>query len=322
MSSPRSRAVASQNSFVITTSIVLYSICSGSLLLVNKVLLTFIPSAPLVTAIQCAVCIVSIGSGAYFFGRPSLGTLTRPLLEAYGLYSVLFVLGIYSNMRALEVTNVDTVIVFRSTIPLLVSFADWALMGREIPSLRSIISMLVVVIGCSLFVATDAAFHIQGWRAYGWVFVYILCIAGEMIFGKMITSKHDATLGASVFLTNSFAIIPFLVIGASTGELSRGMHSKFFTFSATSVLLASCALSAGIGFTSWWCRSLVSATTFTVVGTVNKVLTVMLNIAVWSKHASALGTFFLLVSLAGGSFYEQAPLRQIEAADTGEVAGV
>lgn len=321
MSSRVRVVLAAPNPVFVSTSIILYSICSGSLLLINKVVLTHIPSAPLVTAIQCAVCIASIGSGAYFFGRPSLGTLSRPVLEAYGLYSILFVLGIYSNMRALEVTNVDTVIVFRSTIPLLVSAADWALMGREAPSLRSLISMLIVVLGCALFVATDAAFHIQGWGAYGWVLIYVLCIAGEMVFGKVITSKHEATLGASVFLTNSFAVIPFLVIGASTGELSRGLHANYFTATATTVLLASCALSAGIGFSSWWCRSLVSATTFTVVGTVNKVLTVMLNIAVWSKHASALGTFFLLVSLAGGAFYEQAPLRQTSE-DPGEVAGV
>jgi hypothetical protein len=80
------------------------------------------------------------------------------------------------------------------------------------------------------------------------------------------------------------------------------------------VLLASCALSAGIGFSSWWARSLVSATSFTVIGTVNKVITVLLNIALWNKHASPLGTAFLFVCIAGGAAYQQAPMRSDAAA--------
>jgi hypothetical protein len=59
------------------------------------------------------------------------------------------------------------------------------------------------------------------------------------------------------------------------------------------------------------------------------VLTVLLNIAVWNKHASALGTCFLLVCLAGGSFYQQAPMRapsytkvaDVEAGTSADVVG-
>ena len=38
-------------------------------------------------------------------------------------------------------------------------------------------------------------------------------------------------------------------------------------------------------------------------------MTVFLNIVLWDKHASLTGTFFLLLCLAGGAFYQQAPLR-------------
>jgi membrane protein DedA with SNARE-associated domain len=48
--------------------------------------------------------------------------------------SLLFVAGIYSNMRSLEVANVDTVIVFRSACPLIVALGDWLFLGREAPS--------------------------------------------------------------------------------------------------------------------------------------------------------------------------------------------
>ena len=289
-------------------AIVSYSICSGSLLLVNKLAMTAIPSAPLVTALQCAFCCVALLICSSL-GFVRFDPLTWPLVKAYLIYGVLFVVGIYTNMRALESSNVDTVIVFRATVPLLVAAGDFAWMGREAPSPRSLCAMVLVVVGCALFVAVDAEFAMKGLAAYGWCAVYTAAIGAEMLFGKAITSTFNASLATSVLLTHAIGVLPFLAIGAATGELKRGLDARFFTPGACAVLLASCALSAGIGFTSWWCRSLVTATSFTVVGVVNKVLTVLLNIVAWSKHASALGTAFLLVCLAGGSLYQQAPLR-------------
>jgi GDP-mannose transporter len=51
-----------------------------------------------------------------------------------------------------------------------------------------------------------------------------------------------------------------------------------------------------------------------MIGVLNKLVTVALNILLWDKHSSPLGTAFLLVCLAGGAFYEQAPLRARPAA--------
>jgi GDP-mannose transporter len=121
---------------------------------------------------------------------------------------------------------------------------------------------------------------------------------------------------------------PFIFLGLATGEISKGLNADLYTPSANALLIFSCALSAGIGFSAWWCRSLVSATSFTVIGTVNKILTVFLNIIIWDKHASVTGTFFLLLCLAGGAFYQQAPLRSqayqkvvAESDKLGEVGG-
>jgi len=212
-------------------------------------------------------------------------------------------------MRSLEGSNVDTVIVFRSACPLLVAAGDYLFLGREVPSLRSFGSMVLILVGSAAYVSVDAEFAMRGFSSYWWVSAYVFFIALEMLFGKQITSSLDVTLGTSVLLTNVVGIVPFLLIGAYTGELNRGFNLEHFTPFSTLLLLLSCALSAGIGFTSWWCRSLVSATTFTVVGTTNKILTVLLNILLWSKHSTLTGTLFLMVCILGSAFYTQAPLR-------------
>lgn len=68
----------------------------------------------------------------------------------------------------------------------------------------------------------------------------------------------------------------------------------------------------GCRYTGWLCRSMVSATTFTLVGVVNKLLTVLLNVAIWDKHSTPMGLFAVCVCLFAGSFYQQAPRRDEE----------
>lgn len=71
-----------------------------------------------------------------------------PLLaQTYSVYTVAFVLGVYCNMRALERSNVETVIIFRSCTPLAVSLCDWIFLGRELPSKRSLLALLTIAAG-------------------------------------------------------------------------------------------------------------------------------------------------------------------------------
>lgn len=62
-------------------------------------------------------------------------------------------------------------------------------------------------------------------------------------------------------------------------------------------------------YTGWLCRSMVSATTYTLVGVVNKFLTVLLNTFMWDKHSSPFGIFAVCVCLLAGTLYQQAPKR-------------
>ena len=54
---------------------------------------------------------------------------------------------------------------------------------------------------------------------------------------------------------------------------------------------------------------MVSATTYTLVGVVNKFITVLLNVLLWDKHSSPLGLLAVCVCLLAGTFYQQAPRR-------------
>ncbi|GJT04089.1 GDP-mannose transporter GONST3-like protein [Tanacetum coccineum] len=49
----------------------------------------------------------------------------------------------------------------------------------------------------------------------------------------------------------------------------------------------------------------ISATGFTVLGIVNMLLTMVINLIVWDKHSSFIGTIGLLICMFGGVMYQQ-----------------
>ena len=53
----------------------------------------------------------------------------------------------------------------------------------------------------------------------------------------------------------------------------------------------------------------VTATLFTILGNVCKVLSIVINVMIWDKHATPFGILCLLFCLVAAYFYQQAPLR-------------
>ena len=78
------------------------------------------------------------------------------------------------------------------------------------------------------------------------------------------------------------------------------------------MLVLSCIVGAGISYTGWWCRSLTTATTYTTLGVLCKLGTVLLNLVLWDSHASAPGLAALSVCLFAGSLYTEAPPRLLK----------
>jgi GDP-mannose transporter len=83
-----------------------------------------------------------------------------------------------------------------------------------------------------------------------------------------------------------------------------------WTATSISTLLTSCLIGIGVSHSAYVMRSVCSATLSAVVGILCKVLTVLINIMIWDKHASMVELAFLSLGLLSGAFYEQASLRK------------
>jgi len=292
------------------TAIGFYSFCSGTLLLFNKIVVVLIPCAPFVTATQFCFTIIVLGS-LHVMGIVAIQGLDRQVLTKYALYVVIFIAGIYSNMQALRFANVDTVIVFRSATPIVVSCMDFLFLGRELPSPRSLGALGIIIMGSLWYVYCDESRASKEEAPdYTWPIVYTCVIAIEMTYGKLLIRDLKLNLTTTVFVTNALALVPMVCLGLLRGEMD--LQAAYFTPYAVAMLALSCIVSSCIGYSSWGCRSIISATSFTIVGVLNKISTILLNIAIWDKHANALGTIGLLLCLGGGALYQQAPLRTVE----------
>merc|ERR1719238_1301747 len=142
--------------------------------------------------------------------------------------------------------------------------------------------MLALVAGAFAYVYTDASFVVTG---YVWVGVWyaIFCFDQLYIKHAVDTVKMRSNWGR-VFYTNLWASLMLLVMTVATEP--RVLKSMRWGWRPITALSISCAAGVAMSYFAFLCRAAVSATSFTVVGNVCKILTVLINISIWDKHAS------------------------------------
>jgi len=143
----------------IILSVVSYSLCSGTLVLLNKLTLHFLPFPSLVVAFQLFACILII-YGANCLGYIEIDPIKWDYVKPYLLYTFFFSTGVYCNMRSLSTSNVETVIVFRALSPIIVAFMDAICLGREWPSSRSWAGLVTLVLGAYGYASFDEKFQV------------------------------------------------------------------------------------------------------------------------------------------------------------------
>lgn len=187
-----------------------FSACSSSLLLINKLVIHYIPMPSFVSTAQFAVCTIFI-LGLRITGAAEVDGFEWEKVKPYLYYTIMFVCTIYCNMKAaaaragpsphsrshaplapqaLQYSNIETIIVFRSCVPLVVSQLDYLFLGRQLPSPASTGALLVLVAGAAGYVLSDAAFKLNGWNAYSWATAYFFIISVEMAYGNLSSTQH------------------------------------------------------------------------------------------------------------------------------------
>ena len=289
-----------------------YMACSALMLIGNKLAVHYMPAPSFVLWCQ----LFSSAAGVWILGALGViqvDALTRKKILSFGPVALVFTGTLYCNIKTLQYANVETFIVFRASTPIAVCVADWLFLGRELPNKQSSLSLFALAVGAYLYTVTDAGFQV---KAYVWLAVWYVAFLVDQIYIKHVvdTVQMDSNWGR-VYYCNLLASIPLIFTGLASNETDK----LVWTFNSTMALAFSCVLGLAMSYFAFMARKLVSATYFSIIGNVCKILTVMINYMIWDKHATHFGISCLFGCLVAAYFYQQAPLRKVSVAEEGDV---
>jgi len=300
-----SAAAASRNNVQVALAIAAYATASSLMLIVNKLAVHFLPAPGTVLTFQLFTTAATVWMSSQA-GIISAEPLEWAKLKPFLLVVFAFLGAVFTNLKVLQYANVDTFIVFRSSTPIVISVLDYLCLGRQLPTLRSWASLILVLCGAVGYVMADAEFEM---KAYSYVAAWYVVFCFDQLYIKHVCDTVAMSNWGRVYYTNSLAIPPAIFMGLLYKE-----HVDLGTFDWNSysvlALVASCLCGVGMSYSQFWLRGLVSATSFTVVGICCKFATIIINCLMWDKHSSPMGLVALFVCLSAGTAYQQAPLRE------------
>lgn len=283
-----------------------YCISASLLSIINKWAVMKFPYPGALTALQY----LTSAAGVLICGwlkliehdKLNLLTMWRFLPAAF-----IFYLSLFTNSELLLHANVDTFIVFRSVVPIFVAIGETLYLHQPWPSLKTWLSLATIFGGSVLYVITDYQFTLM---AYSWALAYLVSMSIDFVYIKHVVMTIGLNTWGLVLYNNLEALLLFPVELLIMGELKKIEHeisdeSEWHSFQVVLPVGLSCLFGLAISFFGFSCRRAISATGFTVLGIVNKLLTVVINLVIWDKHSTFVGTVGLLICMAGGILYQQ-----------------
>jgi len=138
------------------------------MLIINKVSIWVFPAPNTLLFLQ-----LSVSAGTLWilgqFQLLEVDPLEFSKIRQYWGVVIVFLMNIYTNLKALQNSNVETVIVFRACTTLAVSYGDFKFLGRDSPRARLVACLFLIIFGAVIYVLTDSSFKVE---SYFWVILY------------------------------------------------------------------------------------------------------------------------------------------------------
>jgi len=176
--------------------------------------------------------------------------------------------------------------------------------------MRSVLALLFVAGSAMVYVASDREFQVRGVSAFTWVGLYAAGLCVELTYAKHIVGPQLGfkSIWGPVYHSNLLSIGTMAGLMLLTSEEAK-VVTTVWSWRLCAYIGLSCLVSVAISYSGWKCRSLISASCYTVLGVGNKMLTVLANSLLWDDGLSWTGAICLAVCLIAACCYKQAPLR-------------
>jgi len=292
------------------SSCALYGFCSVSMVLVNKSLassynqhidgdLNF-----LLVVFQAIIAIIAVEfcKKMQWVEYPSFNTDTALKWAPVNLF---FCAMLFTGMTSLQHNSVPMVTVFKNITNIGVAVGDYYFFGT--PAELMVVVAFGVMLGGALLAAKNDA-HMTFLGVF-WMITNCMATAGYILYMKFATKNVKLSKFGMVFYNNvlcAFFLFPVTLIN---GEMSTFLKTgAIHTFDYMAKNSFAGFVGFFLNFASLNCVANTGATTYAIVGSMNKIPIAILGWFLFDNVISPQTWFFISVSMSGGFFYSYAKL--------------
>eukprot|EP00656_Telonema_subtile_P003704 TRINITY_DN11681_c0_g1_i1.p1 TRINITY_DN11681_c0_g1~~TRINITY_DN11681_c0_g1_i1.p1 ORF type:complete len:253 (-),score=76.69 TRINITY_DN11681_c0_g1_i1:128-886(-) len=188
--------------------------------------------------------------------------------------------------------------------PCIVQVGDVLWLGSAMPGAPAIGCLVGIAFAAFGFVSLSGGLQID---SLSWALIYLGAMATECLVTKKIVSHIQLEPWGLVLYNNLLALclMPFTFIQEPQAMDYATWVPELMESSAYIPVIVSCGMGLTISFFGLNARKGLSATSFMVLGVVNKLASVILNFFLWEHHAPPAALACLAVCIGLGVLYSQ-----------------
>ncbi|KAK0606417.1 hypothetical protein LWI29_037530 [Acer saccharum] len=292
-----------------------YCISSCSMILVNKFVLSSYDFNAGITLMVyqnfISVCIVSMLS---FLGIISTEPLTWRLIKVWLPVNFIFVGMLITSMFSLKYINVAMVTVLKNVTNVITALGEMYLFSKHHDS-RVWAALFLMIISAISGGITDLSFHAVG---YSWQLIncfltaaYSLTLRRVMDTAKQVTKSGNLNEFSMVLLNNTLSLplgVLLIFVFNEVDYLSKTPLLRLPSFWL--VMTLSGFLGLAISFTSMWFLHQTGATTYSLVGSLNKIPLSVAGILLFKVPTSLENAASIFFGLLAGVIFARAKMRE------------
>eukprot|EP00282_Hemiselmis_andersenii_P000853 CAMPEP_0114160692 /NCGR_PEP_ID=MMETSP0043_2-20121206/28499_1 /TAXON_ID=464988 /ORGANISM="Hemiselmis andersenii, Strain CCMP644" /LENGTH=310 /DNA_ID=CAMNT_0001256761 /DNA_START=83 /DNA_END=1012 /DNA_ORIENTATION=+ len=270
---------------------------SSTMLVLNKAVLARLPVATTVLLFQ-------VGSSAlilWVLGKAKLlqvDAFEFQTAKAFFWNAAAFMALIYSNAKALQHANVETVVAVRTLSIFVTAYGDFRLLSVKALDAKSFGALCMVSGGAVGYFLSGGGMK-EGTNM-GWVLAYCATNAAYPIVTKLVMMSRAMTTWGRTYYNNLLTFIIFIpaaLILREDQKVTSLQEDGAVNTVALSLLALSCLWGTAISFLGFLCLDNVSATTFNLMGNVNKILTLVVNGLLGDSRSPLMGNVNKILTL-------------------------
>jgi len=291
---------------------IFYCCASAGMVLLNKAALSsFNFNAPMsLLFFQCVVCVVLVRLSA-LLGFVRVEKFNPAIVRLWFPVNLIFVGMIFTSFFALKALGVPMATVLKNLTNLFTIGGDFLLYRKTYgAAVWCTLALMGVSAVCAS--ATDLAFDLKG---YMWQLVNCVFTAGYSLYLRGVMDKVCSLTAnktkldefSMVFLNNLLSLPLILVLMYYYGELPSVINDP--ALKDPYFLVAACAsalLAFFMSFASLWFLSTTTATTYSLVGSLNKIPVAFIGLVAFNVPWSMQNLASVLVGLVAGIIFVKA----------------